>query len=565
MPYVSLITPVHDGARFIDASLREILRTLEQLDQPFEVLVVCDGCGDDTEAVACAVGDPRVRVLSYAQNHGKGYALCYGIHHARGRLVGWLDADLDIHPQAIVEAARELDRGTADAILGSKRHPGSVVDYPWERRLLSWGFHRLVRLLLRVDARDTQVGAKLFRREMLDTVAPLLLIKAYAFDLEMLAVGAEFGFDRVTEIPITLDYRFSGSGINRHAVRMMFQDTLAIAYRIRLRHWYVRQYARLQRARMDALTASGAEVGSGLQLPSAPSGTLEQIRRHMAMPWPPELPVLPNPALTQSSTMSGEDPPAGYRSSHISAVPGTVVLPPEIATSTPRRLWSIAADVATLPLVALGPHEPVELAGRRFALHRQFARWAWRTERCVELALGKSALAAHGPDRSLEVGNVMPLAGVSGHTVVDKYEVGDRVVNEDIVDYAPGRRYRLVVSLSTLEHVGWDEVPRDPAKAVLALERMSVLVDDDGALLVTIPVGVRRDLESAFVTAAGSTFDSVTLLVRRSRRPRWEARPLSELPGVLYGRPFPCGNGVLVGMRGNPFGASHALLAARDQ
>ena len=63
--------------------------------------------------------------------------------------------------------------------------------------------------------RDTQVGAKVFRREMLDTVAPLLLIKRYAFDLEVLAVGAEFGFDRIEEVPVSIDYRFTGSGINR--------------------------------------------------------------------------------------------------------------------------------------------------------------------------------------------------------------------------------------------------------------------------------------------------------------------------------------------------------------
>jgi glycosyltransferase involved in cell wall biosynthesis len=288
MPYVSLITPVHDGARFIDGAVREILRTLEQLERPFEVLVVCDGCTDDTAAIASAIGDARVRVLQYADNHGKGYALCYGIHHARGRLVGWLDADLDVHPRAIVQAARALDRGAADAVLGSKRHPDSAVDYPWQRRILSWGYQRLVRTLLRVDARDTQVGAKLFRREMLDTVVPLLLIKAYAFDLEVLAVGAEFGFDRVTEIPIELDYRFSGSGINGHAVRMMFQDTLAIAYRIHLRRWYVRQYACLQRERMDLLTAAGAGAAAGVELPSAPNGTLNLIRRRVAITVPAE-------------------------------------------------------------------------------------------------------------------------------------------------------------------------------------------------------------------------------------------------------------------------------------
>jgi len=120
--------------------------------------------------------------------------------------------------------------------------------------------------------RDTQVGAKLFRREMLDTVVPLLLIKQYAYDLELLAVGAEFGFDRIRETPVRLDYRFSGSGISNAAVRRMFVDTLAIAYRIHLRHWYVRRYAALQRARTDAATQ---EETLGEDTIQPPDGALE--------------------------------------------------------------------------------------------------------------------------------------------------------------------------------------------------------------------------------------------------------------------------------------------------
>jgi glycosyltransferase involved in cell wall biosynthesis len=282
VPYLSLITPVHNGARFIAENVREIVATLEATGRPFEVIVVCDGCVDETEAVVTGLGDDRVRALHYEGNSGKGYAICYGIHHARGRLIGWLDADLDVHPVFVARALQEFELRPVDAIVGSKRHPDSRVDYPTLRRFYSWGFQLLVRTLLRVNVRDTQVGAKIFRREMLDTVAPLLLIKRYAFDLEVLAVGTEFGFDRVTELPIQLDYRFSGTGINRAAVRLMFQDTLAIAYRIHLRHWYVRQYARLQRERMDLLASHAA--ASDIELPMPARGTLSEIRRRAAGP-----------------------------------------------------------------------------------------------------------------------------------------------------------------------------------------------------------------------------------------------------------------------------------------
>jgi glycosyltransferase involved in cell wall biosynthesis len=260
--FLSLVTPVHNGEAFIAESLRHMLRALETLDRPFEVIVVCDGCADRSAETARGLGDDRVVVLDYPQNHGKGHAIAHGLMAAQGRLIGWLDSDLDIDPQSIVDAALRFDEEPIDAVVGSKRHPDSKVHYPFVRRVYSWGFQTLVRLLFRINVRDTQVGAKVFRREMIDTVTPLLLIKRYAFDLEVLAVGAEFGFDRVQEAPVALTYRFSGTGINWHAVRHMFQDTLAIAYRIHIRHWYVRRFASLQREAMDRMARSEVQASA---------------------------------------------------------------------------------------------------------------------------------------------------------------------------------------------------------------------------------------------------------------------------------------------------------------
>lgn len=270
-PLVSLVTPVKDGEAFIAESISAILTELENLHQDFELIVVSDGSTDETVARARAITDPRLTVIDYARNEGKGYAICAGLAAARGRYVGWLDADLDIAPEVIIRASARLDAGDVDAVIGSKRHAHSAVDYPLQRRVLSAGFQLITRAVFRVNARDTQVGAKLFRREMLDVVLPLLLVKRYAFDLEVLAVGAEFGFDRVAEVPIRLNYRFTGSGITSRAVWRMFQDVLAIGYRIHVRHWYVRQYAALQRGRADL------EQDATQPIPSA--GTLATIRR----------------------------------------------------------------------------------------------------------------------------------------------------------------------------------------------------------------------------------------------------------------------------------------------
>jgi glycosyltransferase involved in cell wall biosynthesis len=251
-PHLSLILPAYNCGRIIEGVVRDVLEVLNGLERTFEIVIVCDGSTDGTAECARRVEDSRVRVLSYPDNLGKGGAICYGIAHSEGRLIGWLDADGDLHPSVIVDAVRRFDESPLDAVIGSKRAPGSQVDYPWYRRVFSAIFQVLVRLAFRLNVRDTQVGAKVFRREALDTVAPLLLIKRYAFDLEVLAVATEFGFDRVEEIPVRLEYRFTGTGINVEAIKRMVIDTMAIAYRIHLRHWYVRRYASLQRLRMDA-------------------------------------------------------------------------------------------------------------------------------------------------------------------------------------------------------------------------------------------------------------------------------------------------------------------------
>lgn len=287
-PTLTVILPAFRAEDFIKANLQVVLEELGVRDRPFEVIVVCDGGDDSTAERARAVGDDRIRVIEYPLNQGKGFAICVGLAHARGALVGWLDADLDIAPSFMLDAEKRLRESELDAVIGSKRHPESSVRYPVTRRILSWGFHGLVKQLLRVRVSDTQTGAKLFRRELIETVTPLLLVKRYAFDLEVLSVARLFGFTRVHEAPIDLDYQFSGTGINVAAVRGMFLDTLALTYRVRIRHWYVEQYAALQRGRLVQ------PDGSLTNMPALPASNLALFRE-----------MLPDDPVVRSTTSSG--------------------------------------------------------------------------------------------------------------------------------------------------------------------------------------------------------------------------------------------------------------------
>ena len=134
-------------------------------------------------------------------------------------------------------------------MIGSKRHPDSVVHYPPSRRFASWWYQQLNRLLFRLDVRDTQVGLKVFRGEIADEVVPLLLVKQFAFDLELLAVANALGYGRVREFPVRLDYRFTGSAVRSRAVARALIDTFAIFYRLRILRTYQRKRALLQSPR----------------------------------------------------------------------------------------------------------------------------------------------------------------------------------------------------------------------------------------------------------------------------------------------------------------------------
>lgn len=243
---LSVVVPVYNGGEDIVENLavirRETARGLAPED--VELVVVSDGSIDGTaERLLSAQSDIEMRVIHYDRNLGKGYAVKVGTLASRGDWVAIVDADLDLDPSAIptfLETARLED---LDFVIGSKRHPASIVCYPRSRRAASWCYQQLNRLLFRLDVRDTQVGLKVFRREVAEQVVPLLLVKQFAFDLELLAVARTLGFRRVRELPVRLDYRFTGSGVRSRAVLRALLDTAAVFYRLRI----LRTYQRKQR------------------------------------------------------------------------------------------------------------------------------------------------------------------------------------------------------------------------------------------------------------------------------------------------------------------------------
>lgn len=239
---LSVIVPAYNESRHIVANIRALDRTLSNLRRPYEIIIVDDASTDNTLRLAKreAGRNQRVAVVSCRKNGGKGQALRRGFSKATGGFIGFVDGDMDLHPRQLNLLIQQLERDRADIAVGSKLHPQSQVQYPAFRRFLSYWYRLLIRLLFNLKVRDTQVGLKVFNRAVLDEVMPRLVVKRFAFDVELLAVANYYGYTRVIEVPISLDYQFS-STVKFKDVRWMLQDTLGVFYRLRIKHYYQQQ------------------------------------------------------------------------------------------------------------------------------------------------------------------------------------------------------------------------------------------------------------------------------------------------------------------------------------
>jgi glycosyltransferase involved in cell wall biosynthesis len=250
-PQLTVVVPVYNGGEGIVENIGAIQRAATAALPPnaAEVVVVSDGSIDETaERLLAARDDIGIRVIHYDRNLGKGYAVRAGALASHGEWVALVDADLDVDPASIPTYVEIARRELLDFAIGSKRHPESVVSYPRSRRIASWSYQQLNRVLFRLDVRDTQVGLKVLSRRVVEEIMPLLLVKRYAFDLELLAVAQALGYGRMRELPVRLEYRFTGSGVRSTAALLALWDTFAIFYRLRILRTYERKRRLLGRS-----------------------------------------------------------------------------------------------------------------------------------------------------------------------------------------------------------------------------------------------------------------------------------------------------------------------------
>jgi glycosyltransferase involved in cell wall biosynthesis len=236
---LSVVMPAFNiGGPAMAANLRRVAEVFRG-NIAFEIVVVDDGSSDATrDGIRAAMTDiPELRPVLIDMNGGKGAALKHGFSASRGSHILFLDADLDLPPEQVTTFFKVMREKDAGVVIGSKRHPGSQLVYPWHRRLASAVYFAMVKILFGMPIRDTQTGMKLFRREVLEWVFPRLLVKRFAFDLELLAVAHDRGC-RIAEAPVRIEFGEKMGCVRITSVKQIVIDTLAVFYRTKLLRYY---------------------------------------------------------------------------------------------------------------------------------------------------------------------------------------------------------------------------------------------------------------------------------------------------------------------------------------
>jgi glycosyltransferase involved in cell wall biosynthesis len=208
-----------------------LLDALGRSGVSYEVIAVADGCTDGSPESIADLSPNRVCTIALPRNSGKGEALRTGLRHGRGAYLGFIDSDGDLDPALWQPFLSLLRLYRPDAVIGSKRHPLSVVDTAGFRRLFSRVFQLVNRCLFRLPVGDTQVGLKVFRRELLQDVLPRTRERGFVFDLEVLVLARRLGYRRLMEAPVSLCYQ-GRSTIRFGTLLRVAVETVALAWRM---------------------------------------------------------------------------------------------------------------------------------------------------------------------------------------------------------------------------------------------------------------------------------------------------------------------------------------------
>lgn len=221
---VSIVIPAYNEEKRITNALTEHRAFMHRYYDDYEILVVCDGCTDRTPAIVRDFHeqDSCIKLLEFPYKLGKGGGVLEGFKAARKKLVGFIDADDSIAPEDFDKLVRTVDGG-ADCAIASRHTQGAKVfiQQPLSRRIASRIFNLFVKIFFGLPFEDTQCGAKVVKKTVIDDVVPKMVSKGFEFDVELLWRIQKSGYV-IREIPIAWRHTNDSTFGLKYAPQMFF-------------------------------------------------------------------------------------------------------------------------------------------------------------------------------------------------------------------------------------------------------------------------------------------------------------------------------------------------------
>lgn len=220
MKSLSIIIPAHNEESRLEKTLRDYLQTFAD---EAEIIVIPNGCTDGTVQVAERIQReyPQLIYKNFPESILKGGAILEGFKIATGKNMGYVDADGATSAQEYKRLANLM--GEHDGIIASRRIAGAkiITPAPPIRQLASIVFNIIVRLLFFFRYHDTQCGAKIFTRDLVQKISPQIVTKDWAFDIDLLYQAKKHGFRIKETATVWADQEDSKLNVKKVAPQML--------------------------------------------------------------------------------------------------------------------------------------------------------------------------------------------------------------------------------------------------------------------------------------------------------------------------------------------------------
>lgn len=199
-PRLSIIIPAYNEAKRLPLTLLDMKKHLEDVDFPYEVIVVDNGSKDSTVDIVLRFEHlwEELRLVE-CREKGKGAAVQKGMAEAKGELRAFTDADNAISVDQIIHAMRYTEDGYA-VVIGSRDIEGAKRTQPWYRKIPGRMGNLYIQMLVLPGLKDTQCPLKIFSEAAAEAIFPIIKIKHWGFDVEVLSLAKKMGY-KIKEIP----------------------------------------------------------------------------------------------------------------------------------------------------------------------------------------------------------------------------------------------------------------------------------------------------------------------------------------------------------------------------